>query len=257
MNSISQFKKILTVEKLNLFFKVDFYKNITVRDMFVDMLTHPVTFFFNKTEKQHILKNIDLTLKEGDRLGILGVNGAGKSTLCRCIAGLIQPDTGVIRTEGEMRAIFDANVGIVPELTGRENALLMSHFLYPNLSKTERSELIEESLEFSELGDYLDTPFQKYSKGMQTRLSLSLISAKPCDLLILDEVFDGADMFFQEKVAVRVTDLILKSGAVIFVSHQPDQILKLCNRLIILNKSQMIYDGEVEKGMSIYRNLKN
>jgi len=256
MNSISQSKKILSVKDLNLFFNVDYYRNITVRDMFVNAVTHPVNFFFNQKEKYHVLKNINLELEKGDRVGILGVNGAGKSTLCRCIAGLLEPNSGEVSTSGSVRAVFDSNVGIVPELTGRENAYLMSHFLYPNLSKEEREIVVTESMEFSELGERLDIPFQKYSKGMQTRLSLSLISARPCDLLILDEVFDGADMFFQEKVSVRVTDLIMKSGAVIFVSHQPEQMIDLCNRLIIINNSQVIFDGDVKKGMTIYRSLK-
>ncbi len=255
MNSTSQSNTVLAVKKLNLFFNVDYYRNSTVRDMFVKAISRPVSFLLDKKERKHVLKDIDLELKKGDRLGILGVNGTGKSTFCRCIAGLLEPDSGEIIREGLLRANFDSNVGIVPELTGRENAFLMSQFLYPELGKDERELLVNESLDFSELGDSLDIPFQKYSKGMQTRLSLSLISAKPCDLLILDEVFDGADIFFQEKVSVRVTDMIMKSGAVIFVSHQPNQIENICNRLLILNKSKVIYDGDVRKGMSIYRSL--
>src|SRR5690606_40243843 len=178
-------------------------------------------------DQLHVLKGIDLKLNRGDRLGILGVNGSGKTTLCRCISGMYVPTKGTININGEVRSIFDTSVGIIPELTGRENAYLLSRFIFPHISKEERKRIVEEALDFTELGHFLDTPYRTYSKGMQARLSLSIISSKPTDLLILDEVFDGADEFFQAKISKRVLDMIHNSGSVIFVSHSPDQVIQI------------------------------
>lgn len=256
MSSTSQFETIVKVNNLSLRYNLDFHRDQTFRDLFTNVLTNPIQHFSNKTEKFEVLRKIDLELKKGDRLGLVGVNGAGKSSFCRCLAGLLEPTSGSVERKGTMRAVFNASVGLVPELTGRENAYLMANFLFPELTKQERAICVEESLDFSELKEFTDISFQKYSKGMQARLSLSLVSAKPCDFLILDEVFDGADIFFQEKISKRVTDVILNSGSVVFVSHNMKQIEDICNRLVILNNSRIIYDGDVKKGMAIYKNLK-
>ncbi len=255
MNSISDSKNILEIQNLNMFFELDYHYIASVREKFIQAVQSPIDFFSNTADKLHVLKNINLTLKHGDRLGIVGVNGSGKTTLCRCIAGMYTPDQGIIRTSGDVRAIFDTAVGILPELTGRENAYLLSRFLFPQLNTQAREEIVLNALNFTELGHFLDTPYRTYSKGMQTRLSLSLISSLPTDLLILDEVFDGADEFFQKKIAKRVLDMINKSGSVIFVSHGPDQIMQACNRAILLSDGKIAYDGSPEEVIKRYKLL--
>jgi ABC-type polysaccharide/polyol phosphate transport system ATPase subunit len=186
----------------------------------------------------------------------LGVNGAGKSSLCRCIAGMYKPTTGSVEVFGETRAVFNTNIGIQPDLTGRENAELLTQFLYPGLSKNDAKELINDAINFSELGRFIDAPFRLYSNGMQTRLSLSLVSARPTDLLILDEVFDGADTFFKEKISLRVQKMIQLSGAALFVSHSPDQVLKVCNRAIVLDQAQIVFDGEPSEALNFYKKMR-
>jgi ABC-type polysaccharide/polyol phosphate transport system ATPase subunit len=181
----------------------------------------------------------------------LGVNGTGKTSLCRCLAGIYTPNQGEVIVHGQVRAIFDTQIGIQPDLTGRENAELLAEFIYPE-DHHEHKQMIEEALTFSELGQFVDMPYRLYSNGMQARLCLSMISCKPCDLLILDEVFDGADIFFREKIATRVMKMVAESGACIFVSHDSGQIRKVCNRLIVLQKGQVIHDGDVEAGLKIY-----
>lgn len=254
MNYSTKYNPILKIRDLNLVFKVDHFKNRSVRDLFVDIFSSPIETLKAKRDYYHVLNNINFEINPGDKLGIVGINGAGKTTLCRCIAGMITPDSGTIEIAGETRAIFDTSVGIIPELTGRENAEIIASLIYPNLNKEETKDLINEALEFSELGEFIDVPFLKYSKGMQARLNLSLVSAKGCDLIILDEVYDGADISFQKKISKRVLDMINKSGAVIFVSHSVDQIKTVCNRLIILDDSKIIYNGDVDEGLTIYQN---
>src|SRR5262249_15637671 len=153
------------------------------------------------------------------------------------------PTSGKVTVRGRTRAIFDTSVGIFPELTGRENARILVQFMYPDEYR-QHDEIIEESLEFSELGKFVDMPFKMYSNGMQARLCLSLVSAVAPDLLILDEVFDGADKFFRAKISGRVVRLIEDSGAVIFVSHSMDQLAKVCTRVIYLRENKLFFDGD-------------
>lgn len=253
MNSTYDSNNVLEVNELNIHFELDYHYIASVREKFIQALQKPLDFFSNTKDKLHVLKDVSFNLKHGDRLGIIGVNGSGKTSMCRCIAGMYTPSKGSIHINGEVRAIFDTSVGILPELTGRENAYLLSQFLYPNISKKRRDEIIKDALDFTELDHFLDTPYRTYSKGMQTRLSLSLISSMPTDLLILDEVFDGADEFFQEKISKRVLNMINQSGSVIFVSHSPDQILQACNRAIYLNQGRIEFEGKPEEVIKYYK----
>lgn len=241
---------LLKVENLRVFFELEHYVHQGVRDVFVSALSHPVDFFFKQKELFYAVDDVSFEIKKGTRLGILGVNGSGKTTLCRCIAGMIVPQQGKILTKADVRAIFDTGTGVMPELTGRENAMLLARLFFPEVN--ELKPLVDEAIEFSELGHFADTPFKTYSKGMQSRLLLSLISAKTPDILILDEVFDGADIFFQKKLAERMKKFIAQSSATIFVSHSFDQIKQVCNQIIIMNKGKIVYNGDLENAMETY-----
>lgn len=251
MKSTSTSKTLLSVENLNLVFQTEFYRSLSWRDIFTKASRDPWGTFFGEKDRLHIAKNLSFSVKHGERVGIIGVNGSGKTTLCRCIAGMYRQTSGTIERKGSIRSIFDTSVGIQPELTGRENAQLLAEFMYPD--EPDKRDIVEESLEFSELREFVDAPYRSYSKGMQARLCLSLISARPCDLLILDEVFDGADAFFSEKIAERVLDLIKRSGAVLFVSHSVGQIRKVCNRVFVMEAGVIVFDGDVEQGIEFYQ----
>jgi ABC-type polysaccharide/polyol phosphate transport system ATPase subunit len=224
-----------------------------VRDIFVSALSTPFDFMFKPKELFYVLNGINLDIERGMRIGILGVNGSGKTTLCRCIAGMMVPQHGTVSSKADVRAIFDTGTGILPELTGRENAMLLARLFFPKERNIKG--LVDESIEFSELGHFIDVPFNQYSKGMQSRLLLSLISSKPADVLILDEVFDGADIFFQKKLAARMKAFIEKAGAAVFVSHSPDQIREVCNKVLIISKGEVHFFGDVEPGIEAYMEL--
>ncbi len=249
MSSISSSKILVDIQNLGLSFKLPIYKNDSLRTVFTSFLKRPLHFLKEKAGRLILFQNLNLQIREGDRLGIVGVNGVGKTSLCRCIAGVYLAQRGQIIKRGQVRAVFDTGVGIQPELTGRENATLMAEFLYPQVE--DRQLLVEESLAFSELGHFLDAQVKFYSNGMHARLCLSLISARPGDILILDEVFDGADQFFRQKISERITKMIEKSGAVVFVSHSFEQIQRACNRVVILSREEgLVFDGppvEAEK----------
>ena len=244
-------KTLVEMKDLGLVFPAKVHRSGTIRDVFVRTLTHPVKTLFYPTQKLEVLNGVDMTVKKGDRIALIGINGAGKTTLCRAIAGFYKPTRGSLKVGGQVRAVFDTLVGIYPELTGRENARILADFLYPDLDN--RDEKIKEALEFAELGHFLDTPFKHYSNGMQARLCLSVLTMQETDVLILDEVFEGADQFFREKIAERVLKMIRASGAVLFVSHNEDQLRRVCNRAIVLRHGKVAFDGSVEDGLAFYR----
>ncbi len=242
---------ILKIDGLHLLFNVQLRKNQSWRDSFVDVLRSPIAYFTSEPDRLPVAENVSFEVFEGERVGILGINGAGKTSLLRTVAGMYRPHKGEIHVQGPVRAIFSSQVGIQPELTGRENAELLVHFLYPD--EKDHDDIVNEALEFSELGRFVDTPYRNYSNGMQARLSLSLISARPARLLILDEVFDGADTFFKEKISARILDVMKRSGAVLFVSHSVDQVMKVCNRVLVLSKGHIVFDGDPKDAMSFYK----
>lgn len=253
MNSTVGSETLLTVKDLKVHFIMDHYEQQGVRDLFISAVRHPVEFLFKPKEIFYALNGIDLEIKRGMRVGILGVNGSGKTTLCRCIAGMMKAQYGTVETKADIRAIFDTGTGIMPELTGRENAHLLARLFFKEANVLP---MVEEAIEFSELGHFIDMPFKTYSKGMQSRLMLSLVSSNATDILILDEVFDGADVFFQKKLAARMLDFIQKAGATIFVSHSAEQVRQICNKVLIINQGKVHFFGEVNEGIETYLNIK-
>ncbi len=255
MSSTESSDSLLKVKNLKVFFELEHYENKGLREIFISSLGHPLQYFFKTKELFYALNDVSFELQKGSRLGVLGVNGSGKTTLCRCLAGMMTPQFGEIDTKAEIRAIFDSGTGVMPELTGRENAYLLARLFFPKSNDIET--IVNESIEFSELGHFIDVPFKKYSKGMQSRLMLSLISSKTTDILILDEVFDGADMFFKTKLASRMMKFIESAGATIFVSHSIEQIREVCNQLLVLNQGKVHFFGDIEEGIKSYIDLKS
>jgi ABC-type polysaccharide/polyol phosphate transport system ATPase subunit len=255
MNSTPSSKIILEANNLDFFYNLDYFKSESFRGQFIELFQNPLDFFTDNSVPHWVIKDASFKIHKGDRVGIIGTNGAGKTTLCRCLAGMLVPNSGSLSLSGSCRPIFNTGVGVLPELTGRENAELLTTFIYPYLNKREVNDLVTESLIFSELKEFVDVPYRNYSKGMQTRLFLSVVSARPSDLLIFDEVFDGADEFFQKKIGKRFLDLMDQSGAIVFVSHTPDQIRDICNRVMVLHEHKIYFDGNVEQGIELYQNL--
>lgn len=244
--------RLLRVKDLHLEFPLHMHLDSSWRDRFVGALTRSRESG-NRRERHSVLKDLSFEVRRGERIGIVGVNGTGKSSLCRCIAGVYTPTSGSIARYGKVRALFETSMGINGELTGRENALVLGELLFPD--EPNRKELVEEAMEFSELGKFLDAPFKVYSLGMQTRLCLSIVTAQPSDILILDEVFTGADIFFQEKMIPRSLQMIERSGAVLMVSHSPHLIAHVCNRVIVLHEGRILYDGGVDEALNRYVGL--
>lgn len=251
--SKSNSEAILEIENFSISYQVPYYTGGSFRDAFVKAVKDPIDFLFKSDDRVLLLDNISLKVNRGDRVGILGNNGSGKTSLCRYISGIHRPMNGRVKVNGIVKGIFDTEVAILPELSGRENLELLTHFFYPEITKDERLKIINDTVDFCELGKYIDVPFKLYSKGMKARVFLSLISSKAVDLLVLDEVFNGADHFFNEKITERIKKTIYSSGAVIFVSHTNELVKEVCNRVVVLKNKKIVFDGPPEEGVAFYK----
>lgn len=184
-------------------------------------------------------KGVSFELRRGECLGLIGHNGAGKTTLLKMLNGLIKPDTGRIEMRGRTGALIALGAGFNPILTGRENIYINGSVL--GFSKKEIDERIDEIIEFSEIREFIDSPVQTYSSGMQVRLGFAVASAMEPDILILDEVLAVGDTGYVVKCINRVRELAQKC-AVIFVSHQMQYVSNFCTRVIVMDRGMPLLD---------------
>lgn len=197
-------------------------------------------------------EGISFELRRGECLGLIGRNGAGKTTLLKMLNGLIKPDTGRITMKGRVGAMIALGAGFNPILTGRENVYIAASVL--GLSKKEVDHKFDEIVEFSEIGQFIDTPVQAYSSGMQVRLGFAVASSLDPDILLIDEVLAVGDASFRNKCYNRISEIRRKS-AVIFVSHNMGHVSRICNTAIVLSKGKNIYFGKTEESIMTYEDL--
>lgn len=241
---------VLGVKKFSISYKSPTDHMFSLRDKFVGAFKDPASLFFDHSDKLQVLDDISFDVKRGETVGLIGGNGVGKTSLCRYLAGII--DSKQIKCSGHIRAVFDTNISLYPNLTGLENTIVLTNLMFPELSRSDRDKIVKEALEFSDLKEFIHMPLNKYSKGMKSRLYLSIVTSRPADLLILDEIFGATDIYFAEKLSSRMKNMIEGSGAAIIVSHNMDDIRRYCNKLIYLADKKIQYFGEVEEGIALY-----
>jgi lipopolysaccharide transport system ATP-binding protein len=178
------------------------------------------------------LKNIDLEIVEGDRIGIVGHNGSGKSTLLRLLSGVYEPSSGKIKRSGTVSSLVDISLGINGENTGRENIFLRGKLM--GLTKKEIDQKIDEIIEFSELGDYINLPVRIYSSGMLLRLAFSVSTSITADILIMDEWLSVGDGAFAERSSQRLRNLVDESEILVIASHTRELLEETCNKIVWL-----------------------
>lgn len=197
------------------------------------------------------LHDINLTVYEGERVGIIGHNGAGKSTLLKLISQITAPTTGTIEMNGRIASMLEVGTGFHPELTGRENIFMNGAIL--GMTKQEIESKIEDIIEFSEVRQFIDTPVKRYSSGMFVKLAFSVAAHLDSEIMIMDEVLAVGDMAFQKKCLDKMSSVSRDQGrTVLYVSHNMNTIRALCNRCIVLNHGTIVFDGNVEEAISIY-----
>ena len=199
------------------------------------------------------LKDVNLTVKKGQRLGVLGLNGAGKSTLLKVISGVFRPTTGSINVNGVIAPMIELGAGFDMQYTGAENIYLYGAVLgYPRKLMDEK---FDEIVEFSELGDFIDVPLKNYSSGMKVRLGFAIATIVKPDVLILDEVLSVGDAKFKKKSEKKILSMIEGGTTVLFVSHNADQIKRICDTAIILEHGRLIADGPVDEVLAQYKKM--
>ena len=189
------------------------------------------------------LSGINLELKSGDRLGLIGHNGAGKSTMLRMLAGVYEPSSGDFFRQGTVASLIDPSLGIEGDATGIENIMLRG--LVMGMSKKEVDALTPDICEFSGLGEYVNMPVRTYSTGMMMRLAFSISTSVQADILLMDEWLSVGDADFTAKAEKRMRDVVSKSGILVLASHSPKLIQKECNRVIHLEHGRIIDAYEI------------
>ena len=196
------------------------------------------------------LRGINLELKPGDRLGIIGRNGAGKSTLLRVIAGIYRPSAGRVQVQGFLVPLFQVSLGFQPEMTGFENVEQAGALF--GINREAMRARADSIFEFAELEEFRNTPLKYYSRGMGMRLAFTTITSIHPQILLLDEVFGGGDRGFQEKAIQRMEELIERTPIVVTVSHSMEIIKRISNRVLWLKKGRIVMDGEPESVIEAY-----
>jgi lipopolysaccharide transport system ATP-binding protein len=196
------------------------------------------------------LRDINFSLRSGDRLGLVGTNGAGKTTLLRTLAGIYEPVAGRVSVDGSLNALLDTQLGMNPELTGRENILLRG--LYNGLSRSRIRQLEEDVAAFAELGEFLELPVRFYSSGMVIRLGFALATAINPQVLLMDEWFMAGDARFLSKAMARLENVVQGAEILVLSSHQNQAIRQWCTRAIWLDHGRVKADGNVDEVMDAY-----
>ena len=197
------------------------------------------------------LNGIDLEVKKGEALGIIGSNGAGKSTLLKILSRVTAPTEGDIWINGRISSMLEVGTGFHGELTGRENIYMNGAIL--GMSKREVDAKMEDIIDFSECRQFIDTPVKRYSSGMYVKLAFAVAANLDSEILVMDEVLAVGDMKFQKKCLGKMGDVAENEGkTVLYVSHNMATIRNLCTRCIVMNKGKVIYDGKTEGAIQVY-----
>lgn len=190
------------------------------------------------------LRNVNLSLGSGDRLGLVGHNGAGKTTLLRVLSGGYEPSSGTAVIEGKVSSLLDLSMGMDFELTGRQNIVLRGVFL--GLTFTQARDLVPEIADFCELGSYLDLPMRTYSTGMTLRLAFGISTAVQPDIILLDEMISVGDAAFAQKAKRRIDEMFERAHILVLASHSTETVRQYCNRAVLLREGHIISDGPVD-----------
>lgn len=219
----------------------------------VDRLKEVLRFGESRPEEFWAVRDIDLEIAKGETLGIIGRNGSGKSTLLQIIAGTITPTSGEVKVHGRVSALLELGSGFNPEFTGRQNVFFNGRIL--GLSKEEIAEKFDQIAAFADIGDFIDQPVKTYSSGMFVRLAFAVaINVEP-EILIVDEALSVGDIFFQQKCFKFLEALRSQGKSIIFVSHDTQSVLKLCDRAIVLHHGVLKYAGSPADMVAKYTKL--
>ncbi|MFF1542070.1 ABC transporter ATP-binding protein [Microbacterium sp. NPDC058269] len=224
-------------------------KDNNLKDRIVHFGRHGKAF----REEFTAVDEITLDIKAGTTVGLLGQNGSGKSTLLKLIGGIVAPTTGTVQARGRMAALLELGAGFHPDLSGRENVYLNAAIL--GLSRAQIDERFDDILEFSGIGDFIETAVKFYSSGMYVRLAFAVAVHTDPDVLLVDEVLAVGDEAFQRKCMDRIHQFREEGRTIILVSHSAQQVQELCDRGILLHHGKLVFDGDINRAVDGLRDV--
>lgn len=238
-------KTAIAVDQVSVMFNLNNEKIDNIKEYFIKFITRRLRF-----KEFWALRDISFTVAKGERLGVLGLNGAGKSTLLKVIAGVLKPTEGSIKVSGVIAPMLELGAGFDMNYSGKENIFLYAATMgYPRKFTESK---YDEIVAFSELQDFINVPVKNYSSGMRARLGFSIATAVEPDILILDEVLSVGDAKFRIKSEAKIKSMFEKGVTVLFVSHNTDQVRRLCNKAILLEKGRIIARGTADEVCAVY-----
>lgn len=193
------------------------------------------------------LEDVSFTVEQGESVGLMGLNGSGKSTLLKLVNGIMRPDKGRVLTRGRIAGLIATGAGFHPQLTGRENVYLNAAILGMTEAETRRK--FDEIVEFADIGRFLDTPVGNYSSGMFARLGFAVAVHVDSDIFLADEVLAVGDKPFKKKCMERMQQIRAEGRTLFYVSHAAGSVRKMCDRVIVLEKGRVGFDGGVKEGI--------
>lgn len=240
-------KSVINVKNLTKKFALPKEKKNTFQSYFLNPF-HRVEY-----DKFMALKKLNFEVEKGEFVGIIGSNGSGKTTLLRILAGIYEPTEGEVSLRGRLVPFLELGVGFNEELPARDSIYLNGVLL--GMSKKEVEKRFDDIVDFAEIRDFVDTPLKNYSSGMQVRLAFSIAIQMKADVYLLDEVLAVGDANFQKKCFNTVEQFKKDGKTILFVSHEMDDIRRFCDRVLVLDKGKMIFDGKTDEAIEVYKDV--
>ena len=221
----------------------DLYKNYNVYLDKANTIKEKLLFLTrNRKEKREVLKGINLNIKKGEAVALIGTNGSGKSTLLKLMTKILYPNSGTIEINGKLTSLLELGAGFHPDFSGRENIYFNASIF--GLTRKEIDERLEDIIEFSELRNFIDNPIRTYSSGMFMRLAFAVAINVNADILLVDEILSVGDEHFQNKCIEKMLELKNEGKTMVFVTHSMESVKKLCTRAIWLYNGEIEMDGQ-------------
>lgn len=203
------------------------------------------------SKKFHALKNVSLEVKAGETVALLGLNGSGKSTLLKHISGVMLPDSGTVRTRGRVAGLIEVGAGFHPDLSGRDNVYLNGAIL--GMTEQQVKDRFDDIVEFSEIGEFIDTEVKFYSSGMYLRLAFSVAVHTDPEVFLIDEILAVGDEPFQRKCIDKIQELARNGKTLVVVSHDLDLVSRICSRGVLLEHGNLLFDGPIDEAVALLR----
>jgi ABC-type polysaccharide/polyol phosphate transport system ATPase subunit len=217
----------------------------------VRRLTHPRRGDDLQDQEFWAVRDVSFEVGPGEALGIIGQNGAGKSTILKLLTKILRPGRGVCSVRGRVGALIEVAAGFHPDLTGRENVYLQGAIM--GMKRAEIARKFDQIIDFSGIGEFIDTPVKRYSSGMNARLGFSIAAHLDPDVLLIDEVLSVGDAAFQDRCVERMRELLKRGVPTVFISHNLPAVLELCSRVIVLDRGVVRFDGAPAEAVNAYR----